>query len=301
MDRRAWLLLISLLGCRPALAADAPPAPQQHVVVAGDTLVHVAGEYGVTLEALRQANPGVDETHLLPGTSLLIPGAAPVTYQVSPGDTLYRIARRFSTTVADLKAANGLTADDVTPGQVLHLPSAAGPAPSPAAPAAPAGAWVQVRLADGTAAWAPRDSLLLPSSNPMTGDQIVALARRLEGVPYVWGGTTPNGVDCSGFVQTVYSLAGYTLPRTADVQFQATQEVPTDQLQPGDLVFFTTYLPGPSHVGIYAGQGRFIHASSSHGVTESVLTDPYFGPRFLGGRRLSQKLPAAAGTVSASP
>src|SRR5262249_45618114 len=101
-----------------------------------------------------------------------------------------------------------------------------------------------------------------------------------------WGGETPNGADCSGFVQEVFQLAGYRLPRMADAQFQESLPVNQDEARPADLVFFTTSEPGPSHVGIYLGQGRFLHASSSQGVSEARLDDEYFSSRFLGVRRI---------------
>lgn len=134
----------------------------------------------------------------------------------------------------------------------------------------------------------PGSAVLLPAAEPLPREQVVALALRLVGTPYRYGGSTPDALDCSGFVQEVYRMAGYRLPRTVDLQFQATVEVGREDLLPGDLVFFETYLPGPSHIGIYLGQGRFLHASSSRGVTVSRLSESYFARRFLGGRRLAE-------------
>ncbi|PZR59133.1 MAG: hypothetical protein DLM50_01690 [Candidatus Meridianibacter frigidus] len=105
------------------------------------------------------------------------------------------------------------------------------------------------------------------------------------GTPYVFGGTSANGFDCSGYVQHVFALLGFHIPRTADAQFYAGSRI-RGGMKPGDLVFFQTYEPGPSHVGIYLGNGRFAHASSSHGVMVSSLGDSYWGPRYLGAKRL---------------
>lgn len=106
------------------------------------------------------------------------------------------------------------------------------------------------------------------------------------GVPYVFGGTTPSGFDCSGYVQYVFAHAGISLPRTADVQYEVGSPVSSSELQPGDLVFFSTYEPGASHVGIYLGDRQFINASSSQGVSVASLDSSYWGSCYIGARRV---------------
>ena len=115
------------------------------------------------------------------------------------------------------------------------------------------------------------------------GKDIVSRAARYKGVPYVFGGTTPKGFDCSGYVLKDCKA---TLPRLADEQALKGVFVTQRQLRPGDLVFFTTYLPGASHVGIYAGSGQFWSASSSKGVILSSLKDEYWKTRYYGARRV---------------
>ena len=106
------------------------------------------------------------------------------------------------------------------------------------------------------------------------------------GVPYVFGGTSPYGFDCSGYVQYVFALAGISLPRTADVQYEVGSPISTTELVEGDLVFFSTYTWGASHVGIYIGDGSFIHASSSRGIAIDSLGSSYWSSHYIGARRI---------------
>jgi len=115
---------------------------------------------------------------------------------------------------------------------------------------------------------------------------LVDNALSLKGVPYVFGGTTKKGFDCSGYTQYVYKGSGISLPRTSQAQFNTGSSVKKDQLQTGDLVFFTTYAKGASHVGIYIGGGNFVHASNS-GVRTTSLSDSYYAGRYLGARRVN--------------
>ena len=118
--------------------------------------------------------------------------------------------------------------------------------------------------------------------------QILTVAREMLGQPVVWGGASPNqGFDCSGLVQYVYRQAGIDLPRTADIQFLVGRTVSPSSLQPGDLIYYTTYEPGVSHVGIYIGNGKFIHTSFSQGVVAIAdMKDSYFVQRFYGAKRV---------------
>lgn len=116
--------------------------------------------------------------------------------------------------------------------------------------------------------------------------KIISTAKSYIGVPYKFGGTTPKGFDCSGFVQYVFAKNGKQLPRSADIQFKQGKAVEQRNLQAGDVVFFTTYEPGASHCGIYLGDGSFIHASSSKGIMVSKLDNVYWKPRYFGARRI---------------
>lgn len=117
--------------------------------------------------------------------------------------------------------------------------------------------------------------------------RVIQTSMQYLGVPYVWGGSSPSGFDCSGYTRYVFAHAGIYLPYTADGQYEMGTAISKSELIPGDLVFFTTYTYGASHVGIYIGDGNFIHAASSIGVSIASLSDPhYWGSRYIGARRI---------------
>ncbi len=119
--------------------------------------------------------------------------------------------------------------------------------------------------------------------------QVISQASKYKGVPYVFGGTTPKGFDCSGYVQYVFKNVKANLPRLADAQALEGVYINQSQLKPGDLVFFSTYEPGASHVGIYAGNHQFWNATSSRGVMLSSLKEDYWRTRYYGARRVLVK------------
>ena len=142
---------------------------------------------------------------------------------------------------------------------------------------------------------------------------MAATMKAYLGTRYHLGGTGKGGIDCSGFTQKVYQSAGVTLPRTAHQQWDEGRKVKRSELQFGDLVFFNTkrlatsqcagffgaifpsgdmpVVYGVTHTGIYVGDGRFIHASPSQGVSYARLEDDYWRERYLGARRLLMDLP----------
>jgi peptidoglycan DL-endopeptidase LytE len=248
--------------------------------------------------------------------------ADPQTYVVTSGDTLSAIADRFHVSVERLVRYNHLAdADTLSLGQVLRL----APAPKKlaahhAGAMSSHGARVAARtpkhhavalhhhaprvvatesssahMAELQALWIATHAGAAPPSfegSFATAQRLVALeleltrtALRYLGVPYEWGGESLSGVDCSGFVQAVFRHNGIELPRTADAQFEVGHRVTLGGLEPGDLVFFQTYAEGASHVGIYLGDGRFVHASASDGVRVDSLSEDYYSSRYIGARR----------------
>lgn len=122
----------------------------------------------------------------------------------------------------------------------------------------------------------------------LEGDELLAHVDEWYGTRYRLGGTTKAGIDCSAFVQAVYvSAFALTLPRTAKEQYKASRIISSTELKEGDLVFFNTR-GGVSHVGIYLQNNKFIHASTSQGVTVSDMYDPYYMRRFIGAGRIEK-------------
>jgi cell wall-associated NlpC family hydrolase len=118
-------------------------------------------------------------------------------------------------------------------------------------------------------------------------DGIVKAAKQYLGTKYAWGGTTPKGFDCSGFVQYLYAHAGVKLGRTTYDQIKQGQHVGLNHLQPGDVVFFSQK-GDVHHEGLYIGNGQFIHAPHTGDVVKiSSLSDPYYQSQFAGGRRMT--------------
>lgn len=123
----------------------------------------------------------------------------------------------------------------------------------------------------------------------VTGAQILAEAQKYLGTPYVSGGASPSGFDCSGFVYYVLKQMGYSVSRTPAGQFSIGTSVSKENLKPGDIVYFAnTYISGISHVGIYAGNGQFIHSPNSRStVSYSDLTSGYWANHYYGARRVA--------------
>lgn len=244
------------------------------------------------------------------------------THVVQSGETLASVAQTEHLSVAELARYNDLQgsgADRLIVGQQLALDASSAQALAPPA-SVPLAAQSDLRALDTTSTPTVDSDLAmwsaLGTSKVRTAESgspvhrfasrilrrastiAVSLTRsamRFIGTPYVFGGTSSGGFDCSGYVQHVFAMLGVHLPRTADAQYYAGQTT-HGQLLAGDLVFFQTYEPGPSHVGIYLGKGKFVHSSSSHGVMVSSLSDSYWAARFLGGRRYVAAERAKAGT-----
>jgi len=152
--------------------------------------------------------------------------------------------------------------------------------------------WHRVRLPNGDAAYVQSGDVRLGDAADKrergSDAELLATARRFLGVPYLWGGMTVHGLDCSGYVGLVYRLHGVDLPRDADLQYDdpSLLKVERADLRPGDLVFFGSRKK-PSHVGLYVGDGRFLSATTYQTpiVQESGIDEPYWTAIYMGARR----------------
>ena len=222
------------------------------------------------------------------------------TYMVKKKDTLTRIANNTGIPVSELKRLNSLSKERVKPGQVLVLKDFDnGPDIKPQL-----AKQIKLRFEELFSEKDYEQSLSeLTDPDP---SKPVDLSRNLEqktdnttllrtaaygfiGTHYRFGGSSKKGIDCSSFVQKVFRELEVSLPRTAREQFEIGNEVSLVDLQRGDLIFFRTYAHFASHVGIYLGNNRMIHASShDHRVVISPMNTPYYRSRFIGAKRIAK-------------
>lgn len=289
----------------------------------GDTAYALARRAGISLEALLALNSltpnaagGVD---LRAGQTLRIRDLPP--HVVQPGETLYGLARRYGITVDALLAANGLPAGAVlSVGQsrrlfapmtavasapLIQTPAVSAPAvqvpvvQTPVVSTVPPLLTTQSLPVSSQASTPNAAPLALPAASatvlphsvlpPSLPNDWRGAALALMGTPYVYGGATRAGTDCSGFVLQVFTPLGLELPRRSADQAQAGLPVEAAALLPGDLVFFDTEGRGKvTHVGIYLGEDTFVNANSYKGqvAVDKLMSDRYWAARYLGARRV---------------
>lgn len=302
------LLLCFCLAAIPSLSH----AAKTHKVKRSETVYSLARKYKVSVEDLKSAN-NLASAQVKKGDVLIIPStpsssaasaeagdSRPTTYKVKRSEPLSRIAKRTGVPVSELKRLNNLSGKRVKAGQLLVLREEN----AVAEPQQKASRKYSLRyaelfnekdyeqsLADLTESdpGKPVDLANAPELKTDSVKQLKSAAYGFLGTRYRFGGNSRSGLDCSAFVQQVFREMDVTLPRSAREQYTVGNTVSPGDLQKGDLVFFRTYASFPSHVGIYLGNNRMIHASShDRRVVISSLNSNYYRSRFIGAKRIAK-------------
>lgn len=298
--------------------ADSPKenkASGTYRVRAGDNDWVIASRIGISSTKLRALNPTVNWDRLPIGTVIRVPSGSVVRETARKSDPSHIIRSRYAKIARNsvvIRRGPGTDTAKVTTVESGLLVNVLDRSEG----------WYKCKFPRGTVGWVRGDMLRAASkpavqrrrehygylasgrrsrnhrssteivmSNPDKSNRLLAQAFRLKGVPYRYGMSSTRGSDCSGFTSLVYRSQGVRLPRTSGEQSKVGAKVGKESLQKGDLVFFKTNRGTRiNHVGIYIGDGKFIHASSGGGkVQVNSLNEGYYNRRFAGGRRVIGK------------
>ncbi|KGR83776.1 LysM peptidoglycan-binding domain-containing protein [Lysinibacillus odysseyi] len=319
---RKWQIILASVVMTSMLAAPIAHA-STYTVQKGDTLSKIALANGTTVASLKQWNnlqqdtifvsqklivtkeqSTGGQTSKLPIVATTVPAIKPsavsskiYTYIVEKGDNLTKVASKNNTTIAKLKEWNGLSSDVIyvnqtliikkeeltSAGTVVTLPSTNPPADSQQPAMSNADKEIAAQLA------AEKKITVQPSAASQEKyKKAIETAYSLIGTPYIYGGNTTSGFDCSGFVKYVYTNAMVNVSRKSSLDYFMNDTTVVANPVPGDVVFFkNTYIPTISHMGIYIGNNQFIHAGSN-GVEVSSLSYSYWDTRFVAFKRFNQ-------------
>ncbi|WP_010289234.1 C40 family peptidase [Kurthia massiliensis] len=261
-------------------------AASTYKVKKGDSLASIARAHHTSSTKLRKLND-LAGNYIYVGQSLKVPGKAKTTskkktsketttYTVKSGDSLGLIALKSGISIATLKSLNDLKNDTIFVGQSLNVTTT-----------------TKTATASYTAkkpTTTKKETAKTTTSNQNQARHITSLALKYQGVPYVWGGASPSGFDCSGFIYYIFKQNNYSISRMQVSEYRhIATTVSAKNLVAGDLIFFqNTYKQGISHAGIYLGGGQFVHAGTSSGVTVTSIYDSYWSKHFHSYGRLSR-------------
>jgi len=269
-------------GSSSSSGSNSSGSTSTYKVKSGDTLSHIASRHGVSVANLKKWN-NLSSDLIRVGQKLSVKGgsssgssssgssnsgssSSKKTYTVKSGDSLSKIASQYGVTVSKLKSWNSLKSDTIYIGQKLSING----------------------KSSGGSSGSSGSSGGSSSGSANAGfdvNKLVNEAKKHQGVPYVWGGQSTSGFDCSGYIHYVYNKAGLKSGRT-NTEGYYSRSFYINNPQVGDLVFFEgTYKAGISHMGIYLGNNQFIHAGTSTGVTITSLSNPYWSKHFDGFKR----------------
>lgn len=218
--------------------------------------------------------------------------AASESHTVSKGDTLWGISKKYDVSIDDIKQVNNISANKpLKIGIKLTIPSTKeDPEVKSEDKSSEQLDKKEVRRFGPRIAQQLVEEKKIEGSESDTDSTIVRTALAYRGARYVRGGVGSRGFDCSGFTRHVYAQHGINLPHCSRTQATCGKSIERKDLQPGDLVFFATRRRGISHVGLYIGDSKFIHASTpSTGVIVSSLNQDYYTTRYKGARRVTAK------------
>jgi peptidoglycan endopeptidase LytE len=290
---------------------------EKYTVKPGDTLYGISKSFGVSTEALKKAN-ALEGNLIHPKQVLTIPfsrekkgGEVSRTpsnshpkelstetvrrtsgemdsYVVQRGDSLFSLSTKVGLPIEEMKKVNHLHASTLKIGQILFLPKGGTRLDEKAEEFGDGEEIFESSQREEEKEESAASTPLGKWNNPEERSLLVRVVRAFLGVPYKLGGSTLKGIDCSAFVKKIYEIFNIQLPRTTREQFSIGKKVEKHQLEEGDLVFFRER-GNRAHVGIYVGDGQFVHASSySREVKIDFLDTPYYSQRFLRGVRVKE-------------
>ncbi|NUL82353.1 MAG: C40 family peptidase [Armatimonadetes bacterium] len=309
MIKRLWLTSAALATCLLCVYAQKPIV---HKVKEGESMYTIAHKYHLRLPELLQANKIANPHAIKPGMALTVPvkKAAATKKTATAKTTATKAAPASGWVQLNKDRINVRSAPNTNSKRVTIVDKyAKGKA------LAKSGDWTKIQLTNGRTGWIlgkylskasappaaakpkavasrPTSSRAIPGSpSPRTevasAKGVLSTAHGLKGIRYRYGGSTSRGFDCSGFTSYVYAKYGIRLPHSSAAQAKMGRPVKRSELKPGDLVFFRTRGRGVSHVGIYSGNGQFVHASSARGrVRVDSINSGYYNSRFVTARRV---------------